>query len=108
MQTDPLLSDFHTIVLDEFHERSLHGDLALALAKQAWLARSDLRLVVMSATLDAEPVSRFLDGCPIHHIAGRSYPLEISYAPGRSLVDCAESLARTADGARAVLPARCR
>jgi ATP-dependent helicase HrpB len=98
LQADPLLSEFHTIVLDEFHERSLHGDLAIALAKQAWRARSDLRLVVMSATLDAEPVSRFLAGCPVHRIAGRSHPLEIAYAPAGSLVECAESLARSTDG----------
>src|SRR5437763_2762866 len=52
LQHDPLLSDFRTIVLDEFHERSIHADLAIALAKQAWQARPDLRIVVMSATLD--------------------------------------------------------
>src|SRR5262249_18255281 len=52
LQQDPLLSDFRTIVLDEFHERSIHADLALALSKQAWRARDDLRIVVMSATLD--------------------------------------------------------
>jgi ATP-dependent helicase HrpB len=98
LQRDPLLSEFHTVVLDEFHERGLHGDLAIALAKQAWRARPDLRLVVMSATLDAEPVARFLEGCPVHHIAGRRYPLEIAYAPATPLVECAESLARTVDG----------
>src|SRR6185295_17338791 len=62
LQTDPLLSDFRTIVFDEFHERSIHSDVAMALAKQAWRARDDLRIVVMSATLDAEPVSDFFDG----------------------------------------------
>src|SRR5690349_21712380 len=54
LQTDPLLSDFRTVVLDEFHERSVHADLAIALARQAWRARDDLRIVVMSATLDAQ------------------------------------------------------
>jgi ATP-dependent helicase HrpB len=43
LQQDPLLSSFRTIVLDEFHERSIHADLAIALSKQAWLARDDLR-----------------------------------------------------------------
>ena len=62
LQQDPLLSDVATIVIDEFHERSVHADLGLALARQAWLARSDLRIVVMSATLDPEPVSAFLGG----------------------------------------------
>ena len=52
------------MVLDEFHERSLHADLGLALARQAWLARSDLRLLVMSATLDTGPVARYLRRLP--------------------------------------------
>src|SRR5262252_2707854 len=65
LQNDPLVSDFRTIVFDEFHERSIHGDLAIALAKQAWRARDDLRIVVMSATLNAGPVSAFLDECPV-------------------------------------------
>src|SRR5437764_12487755 len=62
LQGDPLLSDFRVVVLDEFHERSIHADLALALVKQATIARDDLAIVVMSATLDAGEVSRFLDG----------------------------------------------
>src|SRR4029453_10206923 len=65
LQHDPLLSDVTTVVLAEFHERSLHVDLGLALARQAWLARPDLRLLVMSATLDAAPVARYLGDCPI-------------------------------------------
>jgi ATP-dependent helicase HrpB len=62
LQQDPLLSSFQTVILDEFHERTIHADLGIALAKQAWRARSDLRLVVMSATLDAARVSSYLDG----------------------------------------------
>ena len=58
--------DFRTIVLDEFHERSVHADLGhRACAKQAWLARDDLRLVVMSATLDASSVAAYLADCPV-------------------------------------------
>ena len=71
---DPLLSGFRTIVLDEFHERSIHADLALAFARQAWRARDDLRLLVMSATLDAGPISRFLDDCPVIEVAGSAVP----------------------------------
>ncbi len=81
LQQDPLLSDFRTVVLDEFHERSIHADLGLALARQAWRARDDLRLVVMSATLDAGRVAAFLGDCPVIAVPGRTHPLAIEYAP---------------------------
>jgi ATP-dependent helicase HrpB len=89
LQTDPLLSDFRTIVLDEFHERSIHADLAIALARQAWRARDDLCLVVMSATLDAASVSAFLGNCPVIDVPGRLHPVAIEYAPGQSVADAA-------------------
>src|SRR3954453_13571254 len=60
LQSDPLLSEFRVVVLDEFHERSIHADLALALAKQAAESRDDLAVIVMSATIDAAAVSRYL------------------------------------------------
>ncbi len=84
LQADPLLSEFAVAVLDEFHERGLHADLALALTRQAMRAREDLRVVVMSATLDAAPVAEFLGGCPIVQVPGRPHPVEIAYAPGVS------------------------
>jgi ATP-dependent helicase HrpB len=89
LQTDPLLSDFRTIVLDEFHERSVHADLAIALARQAWRARDNLRIVVMSATLDAHAVAAFLDDCPVVAVPGRTYPLDVAYAPGVPMGDAA-------------------
>src|SRR4029077_10872229 len=98
MQSDPLLSDFTTIVIDEFHERTIHADLAIALARQAWRARDDLRIVVMSATLDAAAVAAFLDDCPVVDVPGRVHPLEISYAPGQSIVDAAGDVLRATDG----------
>ena len=98
LQTDPLLSDFNTIVLDEFHERSIHADLAIALARQAWRARDDLRIVVMSATLDSTAVSRFLEGCPVVDVPGRLHPIDVAYAPGMSIADAASDVLRATTG----------
>ena len=89
LQSDPLASEFRTIILDEFHERSVHADVAIALARQAWRARTDLRIVVMSATLDAAAVSAFLDGCPVIDVPGRTHPIHVAYAPGRAVGDAA-------------------
>ncbi|HSP35311.1 MAG TPA: helicase-related protein, partial [Thermoanaerobaculia bacterium] len=97
LQSDPLLSDFNVVVLDEFHERSIHADLALALARQAALSRDDLALVVMSATLDAGPIARFLDA-PVIEIDARQFPIEVSYRPGESVVEAVRELLPTARG----------
>ena len=98
LQQDPLLSDFRTIVLDEFHERTLYADVAIALAKQAWLARADLRLVVMSATIDAAEVSKYLNGCPVVNVPGSLFPIDISYHPGQSIADAALDLLNDTTG----------
>jgi len=98
LQQDPLLSDFRTVVLDEFHERSIHADLGLALARQAWRARADLRIVVMSATLDAGQVAAFLGDCPVVAVPGRSHPLAIEYAPGMALGPAVGGLLRRTTG----------
>jgi ATP-dependent RNA helicase HrpB len=98
LQQDPLLGGFRTIVLDEFHERSIHADLGLALARQAWRARDDLRLVIMSATLQADPLAAFLDDCPQIVVPGRSHPLEIDYRAGQTVAAAAGELARDAPG----------
>jgi ATP-dependent helicase HrpB len=87
LQSDPLLSDFDVVVLDEFHERSIHADLALALARQAMLARGDLALVVMSATIAAEPVAAFLGGARVFEVGARRYPIDIRYRPGASVAE---------------------
>jgi len=98
LQSDPLLSEFRTIVLDEFHERSIHADLAITLARQAWRARDDLRIVVMSATLDSGAVSGFLDGCPVVDVPGRLHPVEIAYAPGQAVAEAAADVLGATDG----------
>lgn len=91
LRSDPLLEAFRTVVLDEFHERSLHADLALALVRQAWLAREDLRVVVMSATLDASAVAGFLDDAPVIEVPGRSFPLTVDYAPALDVAEAVRS-----------------
>jgi ATP-dependent helicase HrpB len=85
LQQDPLLSDFATVIFDEFHERSIHSDIGLALARQAWLARDELNIVIMSATLDVARVSAFLDDAPVVEIPGQLHPTTIEYAPGESM-----------------------
>ena len=98
LQRDPLLSGFRTVVLDEFHERSIHADLGIALAKQTWRARDDFHLAVMSATIDAQRVAAFLDGCPIVRASGRTFPLEVSYAPSTTAADAAVELCHASSG----------
>jgi len=92
LQDDPLLSTVTTLIVDEFHERSIHADLGLALARQAWLARTDLRILVMSATLDPAPVSRFLGDCPVIDVPGTLHPVSISYASGQSVASALDEV----------------
>ncbi|WP_240125659.1 ATP-dependent helicase HrpB [Thermomonas alba] len=83
LQDDPLLEGVGALLFDEFHERHLAGDLGLALALDVQATvRSDLRLVVMSATLDGAQLAAFLDA-PRLASAGRSFPVELSHFPAR-------------------------
>ncbi len=79
--SDPTLKGVDAIVLDEFHERHLESDFALALLKRLQQTRPDLRLIVMSATLDAAPVARYLGDCPILRSEGRVFPLSVKHLP---------------------------
>ncbi len=83
LQSDPALDGVGLVVFDEFHERSLHADLGLALALAAQrLFRDDLRLLVMSATLDAAPVAELLgdgEAAPVIAAEGRRHPVETRY-----------------------------
>ena len=80
---DPVLAGVGCVVLDEFHERHLQTDLAIALLRRLQrTARPDLRLVVMSATIEVAPVVEFLGGaesCPVFSSAGRVFPVEVEH-----------------------------
>ena len=81
LQGDPELVGVGLVIFDEFHERHLHADLALALTLDSQRAlREDLRILVMSATLDGVAVSRLLGGAPIITSTGRSFPVSISFS----------------------------
>jgi ATP-dependent helicase HrpB len=90
---DPFLESVGAVVLDEIHERSIHGDLALALVREIQReVRRDLLIVAMSATLDAAPVARFLGDCPIIQVEGRTHPVSVSYrSVATSLVESTEA-----------------
>ncbi len=95
LHDDPFLESWAGIVFDEFHERGLESDLAFGSAKLLRdTVRPDLRLAVMSATLDPEPIAKFLGGCPIVESEGRSYPVEIRYRPKRSDTPLIEAVSR--------------
>ncbi|MEK4480500.1 MULTISPECIES: ATP-dependent helicase HrpB [Paenibacillus] len=82
LQSDPSLGDVGLVIFDEFHERSLHADLGLALALEAQaVLREDLRILIMSATLDSERVSALLGDAPVVNCPGRTYPVETIYVP---------------------------
>lgn len=84
--SDPQLAGIDTVVLDEFHERHLESDLALALLRRLQTTtRPDVRLVVMSATLDAAPIAHYLDDCPVLRSEGRLFDLTITHQPYSAL-----------------------
>ena len=86
LQSDPELSDSALVIFDEFHERSLHADLSLALCLQSQqILRDELKILVMSATLNTDAIARLLypdseqDDCPVIISQGRSYPVDVHY-----------------------------
>jgi len=80
LQADPELKKTALVIFDEFHERSLHADLSLALCLQSQeVLREDLKILVMSATLNTDAVSTLLDNAPIIQSEGRSFPVENKY-----------------------------
>ena len=79
--TDPTLKGVDAVVLDEFHERHLDSDLALALLKRLQRTRPELRILVMSAALDASPIAHYLGDCPVLRSEGRLFALSIRHLP---------------------------
>lgn len=78
LQSDPSLDGVSVVVIDEFHERSVHADLDLAFLKESMQLRNDLFVIVMSATIDSEKLSCYLNA-PVIHIEGRQFPVEVKY-----------------------------
>jgi ATP-dependent helicase HrpB len=82
---DPALEEFGLVIFDEFHERSVHADLGLALTLHSRsVLREDLRVLVMSATLESEPVAELLGGAAVVTSEGRAYPVEVRHRLRRS------------------------
>ncbi|NJD35342.1 MAG: ATP-dependent RNA helicase HrpA [Betaproteobacteria bacterium] len=106
-QTDPLLRQYDTILIDEAHERSLNIDFLLGYLKSVLVKRRDLKVIVTSATLDAERFSRHFDGAPVIEVSGRLYPIEMRYRPfdekkdtdlNDAIVDAVDEAHRTGPG----------
>ncbi|KAI2605855.1 helicase associated domain-containing protein [Hypoxylon fragiforme] len=79
--TEPDLSGYSALMIDEAHERTVHTDILLALVKDLARERPDLKLLISSATMNAEKFAKYFDDAPIFNIPGRRYPVDIYYTP---------------------------
>jgi len=80
-QSDPLLSEYNCLIIDEAHERSLNIDFLLGYLKGLLARRKDLKLIITSATIDTGVFSRAFNDAPVIEVSGRLYPVEVVYAP---------------------------
>ena len=87
LNSDPDLRRYDTVIVDEAHERSLNVDLLLGVIKRLLPRRPDLKVIVTSATLAVERISRFFDDAPILTVSGRSHPIEVRYAAAAADAD---------------------
>ena len=83
-QSDPYLNAYEAIIIDEAHERSLNIDFLLGYLKQLLPRRPDLKVIITSATIDAERFSQHFNGAPVIEVSGRLYPVEVRY---RAVID---------------------
>ena len=107
-QGDRELRQYDTLIIDEAHERSLNIDFLLGYVKQLLPRRPELKLVITSATIDAERFSKHFDGAPVIEVSGRLYPVEVRYRPVESedddydlneaISDAVDELAREGEG----------
>jgi ATP-dependent helicase HrpB len=94
IQSDPGLTGVALVIFDEFHERSIHADLGLALCREVQQQlRADLKIMIMSATLDLQPLSRLLDNAPVISSEGRCFPVEFKYLDDKGHSRVAERMA---------------
>lgn len=95
MLTDPLLSPYSTVIVDEAHERTLNSDIIMGLLKDVLEQRSNFRLLITSATMDASKFSVFFQNAPIFTIPGRTWPVEIVWNPVEHMDYLTEALVTT-------------
>ena len=105
-QGDRMLRAYDTLIIDEAHERSLNIDFLLGYVKRLLPRRPDLKVIVTSATIDAERFARHFGGAPVIEVSGRTYPVEVRYRPGEEdgtgieerIADAVDELARIGGG----------
>ncbi len=102
IQGDPLLSDYEVIIVDEAHERSLNIDFLLGYLVQLREKRPDLRIIITSATIDTASFAKAFGGAPIVEVTGRTYPVDVVYAPVDEMLEDPGEISYTEAAARAV------